>query len=639
MLRSLSSGVSGVQAHQTLLDVVGDNISNVNTTGFKKSSVQFTELMSQTLNSATSPAEETGGTNPTQVGLGTSVGGIVVDYTQGNVEYTGGKTDMAVEGDGFFIIENGDTNYYTRAGNFVMDGRGDIVQDGTGFRLQGYKMTDDPINPGEKVTDTVLSDINIPVGRKLPANATQEVGFKCNLDSRVGTVLPMGFNVVDTVASGEIGGTNYSSITFEEGTAISDFLKVTFTDEMGNDVNVDMALQGVNAESGLPVFGDTLVDVDGDGADDWTVHFDEATGQLSVLDASGTNSLWSCELGSAMNYEVVEIGGHSYLAEFNDLGVTGGRQLVVWGDDGTGTMERVSSDLTVRDDGTFDIPTAGSSVTIGGASYTINATSSEMGVSIKNGEQIMKTFDLQSGSIHRTTFEVFDSQGNAHTLSTTFEKVDNNTWRYRLAMPDEPGIDLSNNSGLISFSPDGLVTGVTDLNGSTTSVMEVNFGIEGTEDSTITLDFTGETMGTEAIDAVTQFGSTFTTKEYYQDGYSMGTLQDFSVGSDGVIRGIYDNGQTEELFTVPLAIFANSSGLAKVSGGAYQETANSGSAQVLKPEEGGAGSIAGNSLEASNVDLTEEFVNLIEAQRGFQASARVITTSDQILEELISLKR
>ncbi|MEA3508105.1 MAG: flagellar hook-basal body complex protein, partial [Synergistota bacterium] len=190
MLRSLMSGVSGVKGHQSLLDVVGDNIANANTTGFKKSNVAFNELMSQTEQSSTAPGDETGGANPKQVGLGVSVGSVVVDQSQGNINYTGAKNDIAIEGDGFFVVEDGASNVYTRAGNFYLDGNGDMAQSGTGFRLQGFVMTDDPLNPGSKVVGTDLTDINIPVGQKLPAKATTTAGFRCNLDSRVDTALP-----------------------------------------------------------------------------------------------------------------------------------------------------------------------------------------------------------------------------------------------------------------------------------------------------------------------------------------------------------------------------------------------------------------------------------------------------------------
>ncbi|MFP4481819.1 MAG: flagellar hook protein FlgE [Thermovirgaceae bacterium] len=646
MLRSLMSGVSGVRGHQTLLDVVGNNISNANTTGFKKSSVSFQELMSQTEQAATAPGSEKGGTNPKQVGLGMNVGAVNTDHSQGNINYTGASGDMAIEGDGYFVVGSGDGNVYSRAGNFILDGQGNMVQSGTGYRMQGFAMTDDPLNPGQKVVGSELRNINIPVGQKLPAKATTTVGFRCNLDSRASTVLPMGLSSKDLLTSGIIGGQEYSSITFAEGGTTGDFLTATFRQPDGTEIDVDFAFEGVNTTTGLPALADASADLDGDGTAE-TLHFDDGTGQLQVLSSVDGSHMWSADLGAAMNYEIVEIddgsgGTLNYLAEFNDLS-DGSRQAVFWGDDGSGTMERVAQEIECGDDGTFIVPD-GTQITLGNGLATpqdiaIEQSSSGMGIALNQGGTVIDNFDLQTASIHNTKFDIYDSQGNAYTLETSWEKVDNNLWRWRAWLPDDPGISLSTNTGLVEFSPDGLVESVTDPSGAQMSTLGINFGTLGATDSDIALDFTGDLLGADAEDAVTQFGSAFTTKEYFQDGYEMGVLNDYSVGSDGIIRGVYDNGQTQDLYNVAMAVFSNPSGLEKLGGGAFRETANSGIPQIVRPMEGGAGNLAGKSVEASNVDLTEEFVDLIQAQRGFQASARVITTSDQVLEDLMNLKR
>lgn len=641
MLRSLMSGVSGVKGHQTLLDVVGDNISNANTTGFKKSSVSFQELMSQTEQAATAPGTEKGGTNPKQVGLGMTVGAVTVDHTQGNINYTGASGDIAIEGDGYFVVRSGQGNVYTRAGNFILDGNGDLVQTGTGYRVQGFTMVDDPLNPGQKVVGSDLRNINIPVGQKLPAKATTTVGFRCNLDSRAATVLPMGLNAKDLVTSGYIGSQQYESITFSEGADPAGFLRATFTRPDGTSTVVDFEMTGINTTTGLPVLIDSTADLDGVGSQE-TLHFDDSTGQLQVLSGDDGSLLWATDLGAAMNYSVVEVddgtgGTYFYLAEFNDR-LDGGRQVNFWGDDGSGTMGLETLYLASEDDGSFIVP-SGTTVTLGGQTVEVEQSSSGMGVALKQSGTVIENFNLQTASIHNTKFDIYDSQGNAYTMETSWEKVDNNLWRWRAWLPEDPGISLSSNTGLVEFSPDGLVERVTDSSGAEMSTLSVNFGVLGASDSSITMDFTGKVLGVGAEDAVTQFGSSFTTKEYYQDGYEMGVLNDYSVGSDGIIRGVYDNGQTQDLYTVALAVFSNPSGLEKLGNGAFRESANSGIPQILRPLEGGAGKLAGRSLEASNVDLTQEFVDLIKAQRGFQASARVITTSDQVLEELMNLKR
>lgn len=323
MLRSLSSGVSGVKSHQTLLDVVGDNIANANTTGFKKSSVNFQELMSQTERSATAPGEEKGGSNPKQVGLGVSVGSVVVDHSQGNISYnTGSKSDMAIEGDGFFTVNGGSGPAFTRAGSFILDGNGDLVQAGTGFRLQGFEMIDDPLNPGSRIAGSDLVDINIPVGQKLPAKATETVAFRCNLDSRVPTLLPMGLNGNDLVVNGTVGGSVFR-VTFSEGPDAGSFLRATFTADDGTASTVSLPLTGINTQDALPRLGDATLDLDGDGTPE-TIRFDDACGRFEIFSGTSGELLWGTEIGASLNYTLVQLDDGSggtvpTLAEFNDL--------------------------------------------------------------------------------------------------------------------------------------------------------------------------------------------------------------------------------------------------------------------------------------------------------------------------------
>jgi flagellar hook protein FlgE len=141
------------------------------------------------------------------------------------------------------------------------------------------------------------------------------------------------------------------------------------------------------------------------------------------------------------------------------------------------------------------------------------------------------------------------------------------------------------------------------------------------------------------LSGVTQFASESTTKGYYQDGYQMGVLNDYTVSTDGRIIGVYTNGQNQPIYRVALAQFANPMGLEKVGDTMFRESVNSGLARIDAAEVDGSGSIIGSTLEMSNVDLTEEFTRLIISQRGFQANTRVVTTSDQILEEVVNLKR
>ncbi|MFN3134933.1 MAG: flagellar hook-basal body complex protein, partial [Candidatus Kryptonium sp.] len=178
-LRSLFSGVSGLRSHQIMMDVIGNNISNINTIGFKSARVSFSETFAQMLRGATQPSAESGGTNPLQVGLGVNVSAIDTIFTQGNLETTGQVTDLAIQGNGFFIVKKGGRNYFTRAGAFRFDANGFLVDSATGAIVQG-KMADPSgvVPPGAK-----LEDIKIPFGQKSPAKATSLIKLTGNLNA------------------------------------------------------------------------------------------------------------------------------------------------------------------------------------------------------------------------------------------------------------------------------------------------------------------------------------------------------------------------------------------------------------------------------------------------------------------------
>ena len=181
MMRSLYAGVSGMQNHQTRMDVIGNNVSNVNTTGFKRGRVNFQDMISQQLSGAAKPNEEKGGVNPKEVGLGMSIASIDTIFNQGNLQSTGVATDIAIQGNGFFVLKNGDETFYSRAGTFGVDENGTLVNPANGLRVQGWMARE--LN-GEMVLNTAgtTEDLIIPIGQKDPAKATSNVDFACNLN-------------------------------------------------------------------------------------------------------------------------------------------------------------------------------------------------------------------------------------------------------------------------------------------------------------------------------------------------------------------------------------------------------------------------------------------------------------------------
>lgn len=414
MLRSLFAGVSGMRSHQGMMDVVGNNIANVNTTGFKGSTVTFQDLLSQVVSGASAPTETVGGTNPAQIGLGVRMSSVTTNFSQGALQVTGKSSDLAIQGDGLFIVNNNGQQLYTRAGAFNFDSNGNLVAPDGGF-VQGWMAneTTHDIN-----TNAPITNLTMPPGQLIPPVNTSSV--------RMGNMLSAGAAVGDTIPT-----------------------SARVYDTQGVEHNVDFTYTKTAANT-------------------WT---------CDAVDETGTN-----------------IGN----------------------------------------------------VTI--------------------------VFDPATGNIQSTTPA---------------------TWTIQ---PTTPAANWPN---------------------------------------PITIDFGDPTKNP---DALKEFGGQSTAQALSQNGSPAGTLQSFKIGNDGVITGVFSNGQSQAVGRIAMASFNNPPGLEKAGGSLYRASADSGLPQVGVAGAGGRGTLAAGSVEMSNVDLSQEFSNLIIAQRGFQANSKVITTSDELLQTLINLK-
>ncbi|MFI2753211.1 flagellar hook protein FlgE [Cellulomonas sp. P22] len=392
MLRSLFSGISGLRSHQTMLDVTGNNIANVNTTGFKSSQTQFQDTLSQVLQNAGGAQAGTGGTNPAQVGLGVRVAGITTNFTQGASQSTGRSTDMMISGDGFFVVRKGTETFYTRAGSFDFDATGQMVLPGEGALVQGWAAVNGVVD-----TNGPIGDLKVPAGTLMAAVQTTKASFLGNLPS--------------------------------------------------------------------------------DAAED---------------------------------------------------------------------------------------------------------------------------------TVLQRTIKAFDSTGVEREIALSFTK-------------SATGWDLTATDGTTTAAPGPLTF---DGNGVLTT--PTTFPLGGVD-----VD----------LKAITGFAGIETLKAGVQDGQAAGTLLSFALGADGTITGSFSNGLKQAVGRIALGSFTNPAGLEKAGGSLFRTSVNSGAAQVGTAGTGGRGGLAGGSLEMSNVDLSSEFTSLIIAQRGFQANSRVITTSDELLQELVNLKR
>lgn len=416
MLRSLLSAVSGLKNHQVRMDVIGNNVSNVNTVAFKAGRATFKEGFSQMLQAATGPTDTRGGINPIQVGTGMNLGTIDTIFNQGNFETTGVKTDLAIQGSSFFVVAKGNQQLFTRAGNFQLDSDGMLVHPSTGYVVQGRQAIDGEIQDG-------IVNIQIPFGQKTAAKASTEMTMAGNLN-----------------AEALVGDTASSSLTVYDSLGAKHELEITYTKTAANSWNYAVTC------------GTATVSAGGTGT--------------AVFEADGTLDLDAATPGSAF------------------------------------------PDITLAP------------LTSGGGSFSVA---------------------LDAG--------------------------------------------------------DGTINGLTQFKGNSTPVLRD------------------------------------------QDGYPMGDLLDFAIDKTGTITGAFSNGRTVTLGQLVLADFNNPSGLNKTGDNMYTTSENSGNAVLGYSGEASQSTVSAGGLEMSNVDLAAEFTSMIVAQRGFQASGRVITSSDEMLQELVNLKR
>ncbi|MCE5186734.1 MAG: flagellar hook-basal body complex protein [Planctomycetaceae bacterium] len=573
---ALSAGVSGLKAHQAMLDVAGNNLANVNTVGFKGSSVMFAELLSQTLKGASGSSDNLGGTNPTQIGSGVEVSGVRKDMSQGNIVATGQALDVAIDGNGYFVLNNGQQDIYTRAGSFGIDENNTLVDPTTGYKVQRIGTAGE----SEGFQTAGDSSIHIPWDASMPANATTEVTLNGNLRSSAQTTAITTHKLV-------------SNLTFT-------------TDSQENVATAASYISDLDQWSSALAVGDTGTILVSGVKEDGTVFANQPVTWTGAAAGGGAT------MQDILN-QITALYDHS-TASLNADG-----KIVITGNPPGGYSLAEVTGMTYA-------PAAAEALTL--PTYFDYGTI---------GGNDSKTFKIT----------IFDNMGEQHILTGTFVKTDaTNMWDLIInsvsgeRTSDWSNYDINNSTGLnrrisgIEFNTDGSFSG---LNSTTERAsFSVQFANNPSVTQTITLDLgtSGEFTG------LTQFASQQSSAAALtQNGYEAGSLSSISIDNTGTVVGTFSNGVKVNVAALQIGMFQNPEGLEAIGGGYFLPTSNSGEPVATTAATGGAGSIQGQSLEKSNVDIATEFVNLMQAQNGYQANARTIRVANDILSELTNLIR
>lgn len=650
MANSLLTGVSGLRAHQTMLDVVGNNLANINTPGYKAARVMFSDLISETIRAGNSGTDGTGGVNPTEVGLGVKVAGIDHDLSQGSLQNTGRTLDLAIEGEGFFVLSNGQQDVYSRVGAFDLDSENKLVSVGNGFRVQS--------NDG--------SDIEVDVDASLPASPTTVVDFTGNLDA---TSSPPAAAQVGSAQAFQQGvranltGANAAPFALVDGMQLdikvdgqapqtvtfntADFLAIGAATAAEVAAAINAQATGIQAND----VGGAIQLISNKPGDTSSIDIDDGAGNPVPLLGLGTSLVFGSETAA------------NALTALNDLpqkssDYVAGDQIHIAGYDADGTAVSATfvygtgpgqsgttlGDLTTFVDALYPAATLttfpNGSVTLesnqtGVSPLQLGMTDDPTNVGFTSFSSIPFTTQREGdpGAELTTTIDVVDTQGSTHKVRFTLHKTAENEWEATLELPDSDGVIVDGQVQGLSFNEDGSFDFVSGVGVGDQDIEILFDGLSVAQ--TVTLDF-GTSGGFEGL---TQFGSPDTAGATNQDGYEAGTLSSLGVNGGGSIQGIYTNGQVQELAQLQVATFKNPAGLAKVGDSLYAVSSNSGAPLPGTALSGRAGKVLSGVLEESNVDIALEFTRLITAQRGFQVNSRTITTTDQMLQELANLVR
>lgn len=612
MMRSLFSGVAGLRTHQTKMDVIGNNIANVNTTGYKSQSVTFRDLMYQTTQSASGANAETGlgGINARQIGLGVTTGAINTAIAQqGSAQTTNNPFDIMISGDNFFVVSNGSENLFTRDGSFYIDGAGNLAMTSTGYTVMGWPVDEETGAP-KPDTVTALQIMNESVMTYDPAATTDArvTGivdrYDKNVNSSSGRM--MNFEFYDnsgylytakfSIHSTSSNGSYYialEDIKDSTGTSLPDDVKsrVTFgtTMEVETDipytlVNATAVTQGKVAFTGAGITGTAEADINTDITT--MPNFLETVYGMTNATAQSLQTVQFDESGGLI-VKAPTSADPKYYPPVAGI---------------TSTLSVTGVQITPA-----SAPTA--PVTLVPGTYTVPGA----GTGGPTDAQLLEWYGLDVGKEKVKEITV----KNDGSIAVTKKDV-------------EKAASLEFNPGTGKF---------VSIGGNGQGLITLGLAAaDGDRFKDISMDFS--TCSNVNNNGSSTISSAKGTSAGLGSGRAPGEMISIAIDQSGVITASYDNGMSRCLGQIATAAFANPSGLEKVGDNLYTATNNSGDFDGTGVDiTAGGGKMQAGVLEMSNVDLSQEFTEMITTQRGFQANSRIITVSDTMLEELTNLKR
>ena len=587
MMRSLYSGVAGLKTHQTKMDVIGNNIANVNTVGYKSQTVTFSDVFYQTTQNASGANPETGrgGTNAKQIGLGVKSGAINTNIgTQGSSQSTGNPFDIMITGDAFFVVSNGSENFFTRDGSFYVDGAGNLAMTSTGYNVMGWQV-DETTGMIKKDTVTALR-IMSAANMTYPPEATSRAYVAGIIDKNDTDVTSANGKTMNLNFYDALGYSYTARLTLRQSNE-PNLYSVELTgllDSNGNMVDgwENVSITGIEDQDGLPIQEkSTTVTLQTGYSWDAGNPKKLMSGTTPVVDFTNKTEL---EDLTSDDWEAIA-KAYNYEGSSKDF-----RNLYTMFQDGNGDPVKMSMQTLVKN---FIGGTGGNA----NIKYvTENATNSTINIAGRFFDGAMIKFDPDTG-----TFAGIDGDPTRNFINIDFSQIG----RGEMENPDP--------------------------NGDPIPIAANNF-------STVQIDFSECSMfdnkGTSTVAATSGDTNGVGT------GRTLGDMIGVSIQNNGMIYASYDNGMTKLLGQMATAEFANASGLEKQGDNLYSATLNSGEFDGIGVDVTGSGGYMSTGvLEMSNVDLSSEFTEMITTQRGFQANSRIITVSDTLLEELTNLKR